>query len=122
MRREPALGALAGLFLAVALVAGVALAGGWSGHIDLVKTSTPSLPSGGASTSGTGSAVSPSTSGLTDETATSTSTPGGSSVFSVNGVASRGAPGLGELLLPIVLGAVLGLVFFGAYRRRLDRD
>jgi hypothetical protein len=121
MRREPALAALAGLMLAVALVAGVALAGGWSARIDLVRASTPGQTTDGYPTTSGGTAVSPPTT-LTNQASSSSTGSGGPSLFSLNGLASRGAPGLGELILPIVLGAVLGIVFFGAYTRRLERE
>ncbi len=124
-RGNALLGASAGLALAVVLIVGVALAGGWSAHIDLIKTSSPGAATSEASTPGSqsGTAVSPNTGGeAAQTTTTTTASSSGPPVSSINGLESHAGSTIGVLLLPIVLGAVLGMVFFAAYGRRIGRE
>ena len=118
---RPLAGAVSGLLLAAILVAGVSIAGGGSLHLDLAGAAGKSASLSGASTpSGTvgGSTVAPQTSVETTLAASTGSGP--APVSSVNALTSPTGPSVALLLLPVVLGAVLGAVFYLAYTRRID--
>jgi uncharacterized membrane protein YoaK (UPF0700 family) len=114
--RATMVGAASGLLLAAILIAGVSLAGGGGSlHIDLVKTNGPQV-----------GVVSPLSSGGTGGTAvtaqTAQATSGAPSISSLDSLTSHGWGSTGLLLLPIILGAVLGAFFYGSYARRADRE
>jgi hypothetical protein len=116
-------GATSGLVLAAILIAGVSLAGGGSLHLDLVKANGPGAGSSGLSTSSGqvgGTTVAPQTGEQTTQaaSASSESTP----ISSLDSLTSQGGGTIGLLLLPILLGAVLGALFYGTYARRIDAD
>src|ERR1700722_13414388 len=111
--RATLVGAASGLLLAAILIAGVSLAaGGGSLHIDLVKSNGPQI--GGLSPQS-------SQSGGTAVAAQTQASPGAPSISSLDGLTSHGWGSTGLLLLPIILGAVLGAFFYGSYTRRADR-
>jgi hypothetical protein len=113
--RTTLMGAAAGLLLAAILIAGVSLAGGGGSlHIDLVKTSSPQV--GGLSPQSSQSG------GTSIASQTTQAVSGAPSISSLNSLTSHGGSSLGLLLLPIVLGAVLGAFFYGSYTRRVDRE
>jgi hypothetical protein len=113
--RTTLLGAAAGLLLAAILIAGVSLAGGGGSlHIDLVKTN--GLQVGGLSPQSSQSG------GTAIAAQTTQAVSGAPSISSLNGLTSHGGSSIGLLLLPIVLGAVLGAFFYGSYTRRVDRE
>ena len=120
---RPILGAGSGLLLAVILVLGVSLAAGGSLHIDLVRTATPGSTTNGLSTqSGAtgGTAVAPST--VVQSTQASTASSGGSPASSIAVITRQSGGTVGLVLLPVLLGAVLGAIFYGAYARRVDLE
>jgi hypothetical protein len=113
--RATLVGAASGLLLAVILIAGVSLAGGGGPlHIDLVKTNGPQA--GGLSPQSSQSG------GTAVAAQTTQEASGAPSISSLDGLASHGWGSAGLLLLPIVLGAVLGAFFYGSYTRRADRE
>jgi hypothetical protein len=113
--RTTLLGAASGLLLAVILIAGVSLGGGaGSLHIDLVKTNGPQIGALSPQSSQTG--------GTTAAVQTTQAASGAPSISSLNGLTSHSGGSIGLLLLPIVLGAVLGAFFYGSYTRRVDRE
>jgi hypothetical protein len=119
---RPLVAASAGLLLAVALIAGLTLAGAGSQHIDLIRAaSTGSEGVAPSSLNGqtSGGTVTTQTGAVTTQSAASPSSP---PVSSLKSLATQSASGLGLLLLPILLGAALGGIFFGAYSRRIERD
>ena len=121
---RPVLGAASGLLLAALLIVAVSIAGGGSLHLDLAKASTAFGSSNGLSTqggeAGGTSAVAPQTSSQTTQVRSSGS--GGSPVSSLDGLTSQGGGSLILLLLPIVLGAILGTLFYGTYARRVEAE
>jgi hypothetical protein len=108
--RATLVGAASGLLLAVILIAGVSLAGGGAAHIDLGRANGPQVGE-----------VSPLTSGGTAVTAQTAQAPS-PSISSLDDLTSHGAGSIGLLLLPIVLGVVLGAFFYGSYTRRVDAE
>ncbi|MDA4113509.1 MAG: hypothetical protein OK474_05650 [Thaumarchaeota archaeon] len=114
--RTTLLGAAAGLLLAAILIAGVSLAGGGGGslHIDLVKTNGQQVVGLSPQSSQSG--------GTAIATQTTQAVSGAPSISSLNSLTSHGGSSTGLLLLPIVLGAVLGAFFYGSYTRRVDRE
>jgi len=120
--RRPVMGAASGLLLAVVLIAGVSLVGAGSQHFDLLRASTPGAESGGFTTGGqpVGTGASPQTS-----TQTAESTSAGSAAAPISSLANltnQGGGTIALLLLPVLLGAALGGLFFGIYSRRVDRE
>jgi hypothetical protein len=113
--RTTLVGAASGLLLAVILIAGVSLAGGGGSlHIGLVKTNVPQVGGSSPQSSQTG--------GTAVVAQTAQATNGAPSISSLDSLASHGWGSIGLLLLPIVLGAVLGAFFYGSYTRRADRE
>jgi len=108
-------GAASGLLLAVILIAGVSLAGGGGSlHIDLVKTNGPQI--GGLSPQSSQSG------GTAVAAQTTQAASRAQSISSLDGLTSHGWSSTGLLLVPIILGAVLGASFYGSYTRRADRE
>ena len=116
----PLLGAASGLALAAVVIACLSLAGGGAYlHVDLAGTGSRASSAQGGQTQGAG-AVSPQTSPQTTET--SSASVAGQPVSSLGGVGSEGRASLGLMLLPVLLGAVLGVVVYGAFARRIDSE
>jgi hypothetical protein len=108
--RATLVGAASGLLLAVILIAGVSLAGGGTSHVDLGTSNSPQVGQ-----------VSPLSSGGTADTAQTAQAPA-PSISSLDDLTSHGAGSIGLLLLPIILGVVLGAFFYGLYTRRVDAE
>jgi hypothetical protein len=120
---RPLAGAVSGLLLAVILVAGVSISGGGSLHLDLAGAagngaSSNEVPALGGTAGG--SAVAPQTSVGTAPASSASS--GAAPISSLNGLTSQGAGSVALLLLPVALGAVLGVVFYLAYNRRIGSE
>ena len=120
---RPLAGAVSGLLLAVILVAGVSISGGGSLHLDLARAAGNGPSSNGVPAPGGtagGSAVAPQTSVGTAPASSASS--GAAPISSLNGLTSQGAGSVALLLLPVALGAVLGVVFYLAYNRRIGSE
>jgi hypothetical protein len=111
--RATLVGAASGLLLAVILIAGMSLAGAGTSHIDLGRANGPQVGEvSPQSSGGTGGTV------ITAQTAQSQAPP----ISSLDGLTSHGVGSIGLLLLPIVLGVVIGAFFYGSYTRRVDSE
>jgi len=111
--RATLVGAASGLLLAVILIAVVSLAGGGASHIDLGRANGPQVGEvSPQSNGGTGGTV------ISAQTAQAQTPP----ISSLDGLTSHGAGSIGLLLVPIVLGVVLGAFFYGSYTRRVDAE
>jgi hypothetical protein len=116
------MGAVSGLLLAVILIAGVTALGGGSAHLDLIRASGQGNSVGLSTQSAEagGTTVAPQTGVQT--TMSSSSSVASSPVSSLAGLENRGGGTIGLLLLPVLLGALIGAVFYGAYGRRIDSE
>jgi hypothetical protein len=119
--KRPIMGAASGLLLAAVIILGVSFAGGGAAHLDLKANSQSSTAAFSTqSVENGGTSVTPQTGVQTTESSSqSASSP---PVSSLEGLENHGGGTIGLLLLPILLGALLGAVFYGAYTRRVDTE
>lgn len=101
-------------------VGGGALLGPAASHIDLINSGQLTTPqSNGNTATGNSQVV-----GSPDVTTTQTPTPSSSNlpISSLGALQSDSGSSLGLLFLPIVLGALIGGLFYGFFTRRADAE
>lgn len=118
-----AVGAAAGFMLAAILIAGLSIAGTGASHVALVRTSTQTAVTPAPSTqTGLSSGALVNSQAGAETTQSSSISSSGPSISSVASLRSHGFGTMGIVLIPIIVGALLGAVFYGAYTRRLETE
>jgi hypothetical protein len=111
-------GVSAGLIFALLFVAGVSLLGPSASHIDLVHAITQTAtPSNGVSpTTGQSSGM------ATTQTVTQNVAAPQVPFSSLSALSTEHGAMIGLLLLPVLLGAFVGALFYGAFTRRSEPE
>jgi hypothetical protein len=113
-------GASAGLLFALMFVGGASLLGPAASHIDLIHAVAPSTTQRGSglSTPSSVQVTTAPTDQVTTEGALAPTT--GPSISSVSALATDSGASLGLLFLPILVGTLIGALFYGLFTRRAD--
>jgi hypothetical protein len=113
-------GASAGVLFALLFVAGASLLGPAASHIDLVNSAAPATPQSGIATP-SGSQVTMVVTGqaTTEAVPAPASAP---SFSSLSALSNDSGSSLGLLFLPILLGVLIGALFYGLFTRRANAE
>jgi hypothetical protein len=115
-------GASAGLLIALMFVAGASLLGSATSHIDLVHAASPPVAASGSglSTPAGSQVTTPPTVQVTTEAALPSTT--GPSISSVSALSTDSGTSLGLLFVPILVGILIGALFYGLFTRRANAE
>lgn len=101
-------------------VAGASLLGPAASHIDLVNSATPSTPASGITTPSASQVTIAVTGQATTEAVLVPAS--GPSFSSLSALSTDTGSSLGLLFLPILLGVLIGALFYGLFTRRANAE